>query len=321
MIKRNYLFGLVAAAAAFFISAYGSHAHTTVHGVAPDGVWTWVDGSTLIDQPGVYGTQGVPDAANVPGARRGAASWTDESGRLWLFGGGGFNGAGTSGLLNDLWRFDPDTGLWTWLGGSDGINQPGVYGTEDMPSMGSWPGARSGAASWIDESGNLWLFGGLGFDENGDEGALNDLWRYDPVTGVWTWADGSTIIDQAGVYGTEDVPAAANVPGARAPAGSWFNTDGYLWLFGGSGLDSMGQFGFLNDLWRFDIASDQWTWVDGSTVDDQTGVYGTEDVPAAANVPGARSGAASWPDATGGLWVFGGFGWDSTGAGGGIKDL
>jgi hypothetical protein len=57
--------------------------------------------------PGVYGTQGVSAAANVPGARVLAVSWTDASGNLWLFGGDGYGANGTSGNLNDLWRYQP----------------------------------------------------------------------------------------------------------------------------------------------------------------------------------------------------------------------
>ena len=32
------------------------------------GQWTWVSGSNTNAKPGTYGTKGVPDAANVPGA-------------------------------------------------------------------------------------------------------------------------------------------------------------------------------------------------------------------------------------------------------------
>jgi hypothetical protein len=56
-------------------------------------------------QPGVYGTLGVPAAANVPGGRESAVSWIDSGGDLWLFGGGG--SALAQGDLNDLWRYQP----------------------------------------------------------------------------------------------------------------------------------------------------------------------------------------------------------------------
>ena len=47
----------------------------------------------------------------------------------------------------------------------------------------------------------LWLFGGSGFDSLGDEGGLNDLWRYNTATGEWTWMKGASTRHQAGTYG------------------------------------------------------------------------------------------------------------------------
>ncbi len=41
------------------------------------------------------------------------------------------------------------------------------------------PGARSNSVSWTDTSGNLWLFGGYGYDANVTLGLLNDLWEFD----------------------------------------------------------------------------------------------------------------------------------------------
>jgi hypothetical protein len=33
-------------------------------------------------------------------------------------------------------------------------------------------------SSWIDSSGNLWLFGGYGYDSTGALGYLNDMWHW-----------------------------------------------------------------------------------------------------------------------------------------------
>lgn len=41
--------------------------------------WTWESGSNALNQPGVYGTEGVPSVTNVPGARAKPSSWTDSS--------------------------------------------------------------------------------------------------------------------------------------------------------------------------------------------------------------------------------------------------
>ena len=69
-----------------------------------------MSGSDQIDEAGVYGTKGVADAANVPGARNDSVSWIDASGDLWLFGGTVFDGIDeTMAVLNDLWRYDSVT--------------------------------------------------------------------------------------------------------------------------------------------------------------------------------------------------------------------
>jgi hypothetical protein len=70
--------------------------------------WTWVGGSNTISAHGVYGTLGVAAASNIPGARGGSMIWVDSSNnRVWLFGGGGLDSAGTPGFLNDLWSYQP----------------------------------------------------------------------------------------------------------------------------------------------------------------------------------------------------------------------
>jgi hypothetical protein len=56
-----------------------------------------------------------------------------------------------------------------------------------------------------------------------------------------------------GVYGTLGVPAAGNVPGSRAEGVGWTDKNGHLWLFGGSGLDSVGSLLRLNDLWEYQL--------------------------------------------------------------------
>ncbi|MCE7859977.1 MAG: hypothetical protein DYG86_09350, partial [Chloroflexi bacterium CFX2] len=151
---------------------FGTLGIAPARAAANAGQWTWVDGSNTIDQSGIYGTEDIPDAANVPGARNRSVSWSDASGSLWLFGGVGRDSAGNSGSLNDLWNFDPTTGLWTWVG------QIGIYGTEDVPDAANVPGARLGSVSWSDANGDLWLFGGNSYDSVGNTGFINDLWEF-----------------------------------------------------------------------------------------------------------------------------------------------
>jgi len=125
------------------------------------------------------------------------------------------------------------------------------------------------------------------------------------VSNEWTWMSGSNTPDQPGVYGTQGVPNAANVPGSRMYPSTWVS-GGNLWLFGGLGIDSTGKQGYLNDLWEFDATTLQWTWVSGSNLANQGGVYGTPGVPSNTAAPASRALPTVWPDAEGNLWLFGG---------------
>jgi N-acetylneuraminic acid mutarotase len=286
--------------------------------------WTWEGGYPDPGVPGVYGTQGVASASNIPGPRGGAIAWTDSSGNFWLF--GGSEGASVlitqGGFLNDLWKFNPATKQWTWVSGSSATDQPGVYGTLGVASAGNVPGSREGAVSWTDSNGNLWLFGGLEgvFSGSGRVPALNDLWEFNPSTNEWSWVGESSAANQPGNYGAKGVASASNAPGARSGAVSWTDSSGNLWLYGGVGLDSTGTYGDLSDLWEFNTSTKQWTWGGGSNTANQPGVYGTMGSPAASNVPGARDSAVSWTDKNGNFWLFGGSGsvgffndlWDRT---------
>jgi N-acetylneuraminic acid mutarotase len=283
-------------------------------------VWTWVGGSNAVSAVGVYGTLGVASTGNVPGARLAATPWTDSSGNLWLFGGNGDDSSGASGNLNDLWKFNPTAGTWEWVSGSNTIGATGFYGTLGVASTSNVPGARDGAMSWTDSTGNLWLFGGNGLTPSVG-GFLNDLWTFNPTAGTWEWVSGLNTAGAGGIYGTQGVASTGNMPGARALAVSWIDSSGNLWLFGGFGYDSSDTLGELNDLWTFNPTAGTWEWVSGSNTVNASGVYGIQGVASSSNMPGARAAAVSWTDGSGNLWLFGGSGYDSSGVSGNLNDL
>jgi Galactose oxidase, central domain len=276
----------------------------------------------------------------VPGARWGSVSWTDPSGNFYLFGGQGHAAYPHSGLLNDLWKFVPSQydgsgpnyggsntylGAWTNLSGYATANVSGVYtGT-------AFPGSRWGAAYCMDSSGTLWMFGGQGYDSAGAIGLLNDLWKYSG--GQWTWVGPSisSAGQNNGVYGTLGTPTTGAFPGGRQTAVLWADNNGNLWLFGGLGLDSVGtqnpgnagtlpdgstpEGALLNDLWQYNIATQEWTWMSGggaTGLAQQIGVYGTQQVPAVGFYPGSRWGSSGWSDSNGNIWFFGGWGYASS---------
>jgi N-acetylneuraminic acid mutarotase len=286
--------------------------------------WAWMGGS-MTPQPAVYGTLGTPALGNMPGNRENATTWTDSSGNLWLFGGDGSDSAGKNGDLNDLWKYNPTTNAWAWMGGISTLNgqpaAPGTTGTLGTPAAGNIPEGREGAVRWTDAKGNLWLFGGYAYLE---QQYYSDLWRFNPSTNEWTWMGGSTnAFNQPGVYGQQGKPAAGNLPGSRMSAVSWTDKVGNLWLFGGDGLDSTGNYGSLNDLWEFNTSTSEWTWMGGSNTisGGKSSVYGKPGTPAAGNFPGSRSGASGWTDSNGNFWLFGGGGYDSAGNSGILNEL
>jgi len=321
--------------------------------------WTWMGGSPTIvaagvGHPGVYGEKGVPNAKNIPGGRIGYASWQDRSGHFWIFGGSGFDAKGKElCMLNDLWEYNPATKEWTWWGGNslqqskpDPIQgTAGVYGTLGKPSPKNWPGSRSYSVTWQDAHGNIWLFGGFAFDSGARLAPMNDLWEMNPSTREWTWMSGSGtllpgLVGEAGVYGTKGHASATNVPGSRAYATGWIDKQGNLWLFGGfleqldTGSPSLCADSDQNDLWKFNPATREWTWVAGNTpgtylysCDDSSsanpslGVYGTKGVPSAANTPGDREQATGWVDAEGHFWLFGGLGYPDNETYGYLNDI
>ena len=323
----------------------GAYDPTVVNTVPPSTVGKQIIANAQHEgQGGVYGTPGIPPA------RLGAVTWTDKTGNLWLFG-----GSDGGNYLNDLWEFNasalsPDftgtAGVWSWQSGGNTFltDQNGIY----PPNVNPYPGARTNAVSWTDAAGNFWLFGGFGKDGAGTLGFLNDLWEYSG--GTWTFVSGSSVANQIGVgYGTPGVASASNVPGGRQEAVGWADTAGNLWLFGGEGEDGNNPptaNGILDDLWEYNIASKQWTFVMGNTTANQTGVYEAQTVvgpvsttgaastcglavgltvgsnvvcspvSTAGAFPGSRWGASGWTDAGGNLWLFGGWGLDSTGTNG-----
>lgn len=273
--------------------------------------YTWVKGSNTAGVTGTYGTQGVPAATNNPGARHGCGKWVDNAGNLWLFGGEGYSNSSTVCWMNDLWKYDVSTNEWTWIRGSNGPNSVGDYGVIGVPASTNEPPAREFMSCWTDNNGMFWMYGGDGVVSTATPAVaskLSDLWKYDPNTNTWTWIKGSNQANQLGSYGTQGVAAPSNMPPGRMGSAVWTDNAGDLWLFGGLGYASANLLGYCNDLWKYNISSNNWTWISGSNVVGQFGLYGTMGVPSATNAPGGRFFPNGFVGPAGELYLFGGRG-------------
>lgn len=258
------------------------------------GEWTWVHGNSAPNQPANFGTLGVSSPTNKPAAMYEGCEWTDLNGNFWLYGGqitaGNFYG--------DLWKYDPAINEWVWVKGPGFINPAPVYGIQGVPSPANNPGGRGWApSSWVDNNNNLWMFAGC--DENTTD--MNNLWMYNISTNEWTWMHGANFPNSSGNPGVMGVPDPANEPAARHESTcSWVDGNGDLWTFGGYGSNQ------TDDLWRYNIATNTWTWMKGDPINPDPPVYGTMGVPDPSNTPGARNSYSRWADKNGNLWLFGG---------------
>src|ERR1051325_2483300 len=174
------------------------------------GEWTWMHETLKSNQTGSFGTQGVTAPANLPPTVSGTACWKDLQGNFWMFG-------GYDVFLNvnssDLWKYDPAINQWTWMKGPGTNHQYGTYGTQGVPAPGNNPGYHIGAScTWVDKNGDLWLFGGDGAAANTFGSLLNDLWRYNIASNMWTWMGGANYNGAPAVYGTMGVPSVNNIP-------------------------------------------------------------------------------------------------------------
>jgi Kelch motif len=105
------------------------------------------------------------------------------------------------------------------------------------------------------------------------------------------WINGSDVISEQSFYG-----ASTNGPGARTHSVEW-ELNGKLFLWGGREPISNDPTGYLNDLWVYDPATNNWTWLkgyNGTTVPNSAGSYGTIGVPSSTNLPPGRNGASGW---------------------------
>jgi hypothetical protein len=211
--------------------------------------WTWMGGPNdpTTQAPGVYGAQGTPASANIPGARQDGATWTDSSGAFWLFGGEGVDSTGTLGILNDLWRYKE--GQWTWMSGSNLVGDLGTFGTMGVPDPANVPSARAAASAWIDSAGNFWIFGGSGYDRHGNDAGLNDLWRYSG--GQWTYMSGSQLALQPPSYGPLGAVSAESLPGGCSWNVHWMDKAGRFWAYCFNDNSQDGLVTTANDLWVY----------------------------------------------------------------------
>jgi len=247
---------------------------------------------------GNYGIQGLASVNNCPPGLYQAVQWKDKEGNFWIYGGSGSDSMG--GIISpaDLWKYNPLNNLWTWVKGP-GISGnpqqifeiPGILG---IPSPNNSPGTRVlGCSAWTDDAGDLWLFGGNGWDSLQEHGYFNDLWRYNIASNEWTRMAGSSSTNSPGIYGNLYQSSDSAIPPIRQEVNTaWTDANNNLWLFGGQYNSSESY----SDLWKYNISIGQWAWMGGSEQFSLPANYGILGVESPANFPGGRCSYTHWID-------------------------
>jgi tRNA A-37 threonylcarbamoyl transferase component Bud32 len=212
--------------------------------------WTWIHGVQQTDARGIYGETGVGTPQTRPGARISASFAYDEIRRIFYFyGGAGASEIDDRGYPTDLWQYEPDRNIWTFLGGNrDGVQRLN-YGTRGVTQNGTFPRSRYGGSMVVDSFGQkVYLFSGKrDFFQNS---WMNDLWVLDTKSFLWTWISGLNSYNPTGRYGTMGVASPLNNP----PPRSWsmfvfLNETREILLYGGYRLE------YLADLWLYSLVN------------------------------------------------------------------
>lgn len=178
-----------------------------------------------------FGQTAVQSPTNVLGGRVGQGMVLDASRRQLLI----FGGVDQALTYRDqMWSYDLQSRLWTWLSGSTASNLAPTFGTigvavrnevcqlaahDLVQAAGNTPGGRARFGIVLDpQSALVWVFGGTtSCCASGTTTWLNDLWSlstcfcfkntcsfrsWNKTSGWWTWRAGSTLKDAAGNYGT-----------------------------------------------------------------------------------------------------------------------
>ncbi len=257
------------------------------------GTWVWVNGDSTVNVPSYYTGIGTYDPLNKPGGCYEPASWIDKTGCLWIYGCVSTHLPFSTYQDSVLWQYNPYINQWRLVGDWPPYH---ICGTQQEYDSTNSPGERGyAAATWVDTSGIFWVY----------SNSRPDLWNYDPATNMWTWFDGLCTAFSGPVYGTQGVPSPANTPGGRGECtANWVDEDNNLWLFGG--LYSAAQFDEYNDLWRYNISTNEWTWMKGFNGINSPGHYGTLNVEDSLNMPPAHMAWSKSKDAAGNFYIFGG---------------
>jgi len=201
--------------------------------------WSFIGGAKNPGGSASFAGETPLSSTRWPLGRDGSASWYDSTDEVVVVFGGN---AGTY-YTDDIWVFNfTQFAIKTpcCCGPICGNHSTRFPPVSSLNQVG--PGARAYASSWMDNSGNMMLFGGYGFDTFGKLGELNDLFLYKRTTNLWTYIGGNATCNAATI-----ISPTYSWPGGRDSAVWWTLGTGDFVMFGGY---AGGASGYLQEMWK-----------------------------------------------------------------------
>lgn len=117
--------------------------------------WGWMSGVSEVDVVSIPGPKETPSTIITPSGTSYAGSWSFQPvGSAFLY--FGFGGKSNKAYSDEIWRYNTNTLEWTLM-----------KGNEDWSTSVT---NRTGAAVWGTENGDVWIFGGEGYDASDNKG-------------------------------------------------------------------------------------------------------------------------------------------------------
>jgi hypothetical protein len=211
-------------------------------------------------------------------------TWNNNNENIYVFKTSNF-------VYKGLWVFNTTLKQWKCINEGFSIADSNiglVAGTKGIASVSNFPGSREKSQTWIDSSGNLWLFSGM--VASASIQPHSDLWKYDITTNMWTWVSGE-INNTTGNYVDMGIASNNSFPTSRYGGFCWTDNLNNLWLFSGDIYQGSNQYNNIDDVWKYNIDTNQWTWMKGINPNISgysTAVLGTLGIESPANTPGGN---------------------------------
>ncbi|MCF2220309.1 T9SS type A sorting domain-containing protein [Chryseobacterium sp. PS-8] len=228
-------------------------------------------GSGYYSSVGVYSKENLPSFYELPysfGTEKASLTWNVNNNLIYVY-----------DVFNDTIHFSVfDTNIKQWKK----LNSSSIqsYGTKGVESPTNFPGKRIGSLTWVDNDGNLWLYGNSYWPKQ------TDLWKYNTQTNMWTWISGTQ--NDSSLLPPQNTPTNTALPKTYANSYTWVDAQNNLWFFGG-GPFTLQSYSSINQVWKYNTSTNKWTWMKGdndSDYNDTQPVYGTENVENSSNTPG-----------------------------------